>query len=302
MPGDLDFLDNSFGGSEGGEGGNEGGSPAPSPEPSPPAPAPSPTPSPAPAPHDAYPKTWKQDYVAHWANLPPEVRAEVYRREEDFHKGLAPYRTLGTNLQRALQPLGELIQSQRLNPFELISNFGQMHLALSNPETRLETFKALLQDYGLKIEDLTAEAPYVHPQVAALQHEIGGIKSTLSARERADAEALQARNRAQLEAFAADPEHPHFEKVGLQMASLIKATPGLTLKDAYDQACWLNPEVRAIRVREQAEAEAKKAADAAAAARGSTRNGARNSPETGATGSMDDTMTETLRAIRSRGT
>ena len=40
------------------------------------------------------------------------------------------------------------------------------------------------------------------------------------------------------------------------MGQLIATNPQTSLSDAYDQACWMNPEIRALRIKEQHEAEA----------------------------------------------
>lgn len=279
-------------------------SPAPSPEaagaPEPsPAPAPEAAPAPAPEAPSDYPKSWKPDFKDRWATLDPDVRAEVLRREDDFHKGIAPYRQLAERVKESLTPVADLIQ-QGSDPFQLVQAFGTYHQALSNPKTAVEAFKSLMSDYGVTVEQLTAEAPYVHPQVKALQDELGEVKSRLSA---ADQQALQQRQQAlrnHLNEFAADPKNSFFNDVAGEMAKLIRADSRLTLQEAYDQACWLNPSVRERVLAKQAEEKAAAARAAAQASAGSVRSNARTAPVTGAVGSMDDTMRETLAALKNR--
>ncbi|MDP9144076.1 MAG: hypothetical protein M3N43_05185 [Actinomycetota bacterium] len=85
--------------------------------------------------------------------------------------------------------------------------------------------------------------------------------------------------------FAADPANRYFENVRQTMGQLIAANPQKSLNDAYDQACWMNPEIRALRIKEQTAAEAAEArrkADSARRASGSLPNG---SPLPGASSS-----------------
>ena len=53
------------------------------------------------------PNTWKKEVAAKWATLPPEVRAEVERREQDMHRGIAQYKTqaeFAQTVERAMAP------------------------------------------------------------------------------------------------------------------------------------------------------------------------------------------------------
>jgi hypothetical protein len=272
------------------------------PVPPPPASAP---PPPAEVP---YPKSWKPDFQTHWATLPPEIRAEVIRREDDFHRGTAPLRTAAQFVQRFQQasaPVQEYLASG-VDPIELYSNFAQAHAKLSRggPEA-VDFLRSLAADYKL---DLAAEPAYVDPQLKALQDELSGVKSVLSTQQQAAANARKAELATRVSTFAADPKNEHFDLVAGDMANLLRADPQLTLEDAYAKALWISPvarekllakEVETRRLAE-VEAERKRAEEAAAASKGSVRNSARTAPATGAVGSMDDTMRSTLKELRSK--
>ena len=51
--------------------------------------------------------------------------------------------------------------------------------------------------------------------------------------------------------FSSDPNHPYFENVREDMALLIQNGKATSLQDAYEMACWANPETRAILLRSQ---------------------------------------------------
>jgi hypothetical protein len=88
----------------------------------------------------------------------------------------------------------------------------------------------------------------------------------------------------QIEAFRADPAHPYFNDVAPQMEQLLKAGAAKDLNEAYDQAIWANPTIRAQLQAAAAEeakrnqaAEVEKARKAASASlRGSPLPGASN--------------------------
>jgi hypothetical protein len=75
------------------------------------------------------------------------------------------------------------------------------------------------------------------------------------------AQSEQERINSQIAAFEADPKNKFFANVRSDMATLVNAGKAATLQDAYDAACWLNPDIRTLLIREQsAGASANKAA------------------------------------------
>lgn len=267
-------------------------------------------PAPAPAaPDTPYPKSWKPEFQEKWATLDPALKAEILRREDDFHKGTAPLRQAADfvrRFQEASAPVAELYRSG-VDPIALYRNFAEAHATLSKGGPEALTFlRSLAEDYRI---DLNAEVPYVDPSLRALQQEVSGLHSQLSAREQADLAARRTQAQSQIEAFAADPKNAHFDAVATEMAAFLKADPKMTLEDAYAKAVWANPSVREKLLTAEIEAkkakaaaeEADRAVKAAAASKGSVRNTARTAPATGAVGSMDDTMKETLARLRAKG-
>jgi hypothetical protein len=89
--------------------------------------------------------------------------------------------------------------------------------------------------------------PQFDPNAFARQME-QQFEQKLSARE----------TQTQIAAFSADPANKFFENVKGDMAVLLQSGKAATLKDAYDQACWLNPETRAILLQEQVAAKTPK--------------------------------------------
>jgi hypothetical protein len=95
-----------------------------------------------------------------------------------------------------------------------------------------------------------------------------------------------------------------FEEVRNDMAGLLQAGMAADLNDAYEKACYANPNVRAkVLAQQQAKADTERKAQsiqkAQAAKQASAVNVSRKGtlPSAKAVGSMDDTIRETAREL-----
>lgn len=261
------------------------------------------------------PKTWRKEAAELWAQLPPAVQAEVQKREDDMFRGLEAYKAdagFGRSLRGALDPYMPVLQQYGIDPAQQISSLMQAHhtLALGSPQEKQALFAQLAKDYGVDLGLVAdpAGATFVDPTVQALQSELHSVKSFLSAQARQAQDAKVAEITKQIDAFAADPKNAHFNDVANDMVALLKSGAVKTLEEAYDKALWANPATRAKELsRQTAEREAKQKREAteraAAAKRASSvviRPQARRVSGTAPTGSLDDTLRETLAEINSR--
>lgn len=276
-----------------------------------------------PAPDASAPRTWKPDAAAEWANLPPRVREEILKREDDMFRGLESYKgdaTVGKAVQNIFQPFREVAQADGLDPGVVMHEALTMHTTLSrgSQEQKLAALHSLASRYGVSLQPANPddEPPFVDPQVARLQAEVASVKSQQMAlaREREQAamrEQTAAREKLQseIETFAKDPANPDFDLLSSEMAKLLQSGAAKDLRDAYDQAIWLNPVTRqkAIDSAAAAKAEAEKKAQAEAAAKAkasasaNVRTQAKNASGTAASGSMDDTLNEAYARLVSQG-
>jgi hypothetical protein len=254
------------------------------------------------------PKTWRAEALAKWSTLPPEVQAEVAKREEDMFKGLETYKAdagFGKTMKSVIDPFMPLMRQHNIDPAQLTSSLMQAHvtLAMGSPEQKQALFAKLAKDYNI---DLGGEAPYTDPTVSALQMELYDLKSRLQGREAQEAQTLQAKLSAEIDTFASDPANPYFDEVANDITALLKSGMAKDLADAYSKAIWANPITRAkeqTRLTAEAAAQAKKAAEGKAqAARKHTaanvKTSAKTASGTAATGSIEDTLSETLARIK----
>ena len=261
----------------------------------------------------APPKTWRPEAAAKWQTLPPEVQREVLKREDDIFRGIEGYKAdaeIGKSVQRILSPYMPMLQAAGLRPLDQVEGLMKAHhaLATGTPEQKSLLFQRLAQDYGVSLENLSGEQPFVDPQVAALQSQLAGLQSRLMEREAREADAARQALQEELNTFASDPAHQYFDEVAGDIAALLRAGAASSLADAYEKAVWTNPATRAKeQARLTAESEASKAAEAKRkieeARKASSVNVTTRPKAVSAAapvGSIDDTLNATLAAIRSR--
>lgn len=260
------------------------------------------------APVRAAPNTWKKEVAEKWGTLPPEVQAEVERREADFHKGIEQYRSaaqFAQAMERAISPYAATLQSLNITPDKAVSELmaADHRLRYSSQQDKLTYFGQLAQSYGVDLAQLPQhEQQPIDPNVSALQQQVQQLQGYLQNQHLMSEQQTVAQLNSQLAQFAADPSHSHFESVRGHMAALLQAGQAKDLEDAYEQAVYANPVTRAAMLQQQAEAtkaeNAKKAQAAKEAASVNVR--ARPSmPVSTPIGSMDDTIRQTLRRLQS---
>ena len=271
------------------------------------------TTSPAAEPSPA-PKTWRPEAAAKWTTLPPEVQQEVLKREEDIFRGLESYKadaSIGRSVNQIIAPYLPMLQAAGLNPLQQVEGLMKAHhlLATGTPQQKQVLFERLAQDYGVTLAPSPdGENPFVDPQVSALQSQLTALQSQLKEREAREATAMRQTLQKQIDTFAADPAHVYFDEVATDIAGLLRSQAATTLEEAYEKAVWANPVTRAkeqARLAAESQAQAAKAAEEKAAeARKATAANVRSKPKAASAttplGSMDDTLSEALSAIRSR--
>lgn len=257
------------------------------------------------------PSTWRPEVQAKFATLDPEVQAEILKREEDMFKGIEGYKQtseFGKAMQQVFAPHLEALQKQGIQPIEHMNALLEVHNIMSGgtPGEKYRLINLLAQQYGV---DLGKPAPQEDPEVARLRRENENLKMKSEAQIRMDTEAKRAQVLKEIEAFAADPANIYYAEVEADIPALLRGGVAKTLKDAYDKAVWANPVTRAKeQARQQAESSAKAKAEAEAERKKRERLSAPNLKSkthpggsgTVATGSIDDTLNETLRSLKSR--
>lgn len=267
------------------------------------------TPSPAPANAIPVPRTWRPEAAAHWAALPPQVQAEVAKREQDIFNGLNQYKQFANIGQRALQAVKDVLpvlQQQGQDPYAFMKDMCEVHRLLSSgtPEQKARAFTAIALHYGVATDQNGATSP-LPDQMEMMRQQIANLTNFQARTVQQQQIAQRQYCNQQIEEMAADKANaPYFDEAVPMMTELINKGLANNLKEAYNNAIWLVPSIRAkIQANTSqaaADAGAAKVAAAGKMAAANVKGSQRAGSET-TIGSMDETLWEALREIKSRG-
>lgn len=262
------------------------------------------------------PNTWRVGAKAQWNNLPPDLKAEVYKREQDAFNGISQYQAkaqIADGLMSTIRPYQPIMDAlgadvpTALN--EILRTAATLHVG--TPEQKAATLRTLAQRHGVDLGQATAHAAadqFADPALDSLRREIAELRSFHSNQQRQAQNSEQSMAAGGISAFQNDPGNKYFTDVAYQMGQLIMA--GLVdanaplnsqLREAYDKACQLNPSVKAaIELESKAATERKSVEERAARAAAARRAGAssvRSTPTPRPTGNTATSWQEGMEKI-----
>lgn len=264
---------------------------------------------------DKPPSSWSKEAQTEFATASAKMKEYIHKREQDFHKGLESYKGLanvGKLLHAEIAPYEAMIRSYKITPQVLIRDLMSTAHQLygGTQQQKIQIVRNLAREYSIDLnavvptaEEVAAEAtrPQPDPENGKLREELNSLKGQyqqLTASQEAGI-------KAEIDAFAQAPGHEHYESVKGEMAALLGDGTAKTLQEAYDNACYAKPEVRAILIAQQRENDRKQAAEKAAAAKKAastnvkTRGTLPGAPVVKST-DMADTVRNVLRDIKAR--
>lgn len=224
------------------------------------------------------PPGWSIAAKAAFAALPKDVQEAVVNREKEVDAGFAKL-TGYKDLDKVIEPhLGKFTMAG-VTPAAAIQNLLNAQAVLDRDP--VNGIAWLARSYGVDLRQFAQPqangqqqghqpnplAQYLNPLV----QEIQALKGHITTQQQQAADYQRSTALSEIQAFAADPKHVYFENLKDDMAARIQSGMAKDLPDAYEQACWSNPQIRAALISEQqaaAQAEAqRKAAEVAAKAR-----------------------------------
>jgi hypothetical protein len=263
------------------------------------------------------PSTWSKEAAGKWDSVDPSIKAEILKREQDMFNGLEAYKgraEVGDRYEGVIAEFKPILESEGIDPVEMFGNFAANHYLLSRgtAEQKLTIATNLLNHYGIHpnlVAENMANTPAVNPEVEALKAKIAELETGVKSITNREHEQVRQSFAQQVNNFAADPAHPHFEEVSEDIAIFLKSGVCKTLAEAYDKAVYANPVTRQKEI-ERITSETVTSAQAQAQTREDTkarRNASnvtaipKSANGTVPVGTMDDTLAATLAAIEARG-
>lgn len=208
------------------------------------------------------PNSWKATGRDVWKDVPEAARAEIMRRESDMGRLMndsAQHRKTAEGFQQAVQPFLSQIQAEGVSPPQAVYNLLQTAASLQGGSAlvKAQTITRLIGAYGVDIQTLSdvltdkhepSEEDRVNAQVDARMAPFNAQQQ----QQAQQAQQYEADNRAQIRAETDvwTQSAEFITEVGADMADLLEMAgtrnQELTLQDAYDKACRMNPEVHKI--------------------------------------------------------
>ncbi|MBY4589475.1 hypothetical protein [Rhizobium redzepovicii] len=183
------------------------------------------------------PPGWSPEAKAQFATLPPEVQAAVAKREQEVdngfrvlqdYKGLEEFtpivRQAGTTHADVMRKAIDWETALQRDPVNTVIHVANM------AGVNLRALVAGQQDQVLQRRPQQAQQQPM-PQPVNVE---ATVEQVLRKRD----------TETQVNAFISDPANVHAEAVLDDMIALISAGRASSLKDAYDAACWMRPDIR----------------------------------------------------------
>lgn len=224
------------------------------------------------------PEGWRAEAKAKWATLPADIQAEINRREQDMHKAVTTMdedRSFAKEMQKTILPYMPLINQVGSTPVKAVTemlNYAHT-LQYGSAQAKGQLLHALAQRHGADMRMTPQATQQPQFQIGNLQQELQATKEQIARMpELIKQQQEEAKLQAVIEAFAADPKNAHYARVKPVMAALLSSGQAKDMQDAYDKACYAEPDIRSTLLAEQNDAkEAKRIADLKAKA-GAARN------------------------------
>jgi len=179
-------------------------------------------------------------------------------------------RAMSPNVEDRVTLVKELMQRMQLDPAAVFGPSNQSGNGLSEEDMKDPAIRYFADHVGQTTKDLQA----LRGQLEAMGRQQN---------ERVEQESLRVINWG-IDQFADEKDaagnllHPHFDAVLPQMIDLFKANPQRNLKEAYEAAVWMNPDLRSSLIAQERQSVEQKNANARAAAAARSNVRGRTSP------------------------
>jgi len=211
------------------------------------------------------PQGWKAEMKEKWSTLPPDVQAEINRRENDMHKMFTSRDgelRLGKDMKDVIQPYMPVITAEGGNPVAAVQSLlnTAYRLRTGSPEQKAGLLREIAKQYNIPL-DMAAQETQGHDELTALRQEMQQLRQQADPRvvfEQLQQQQEAVKLQSEVNAFAANPANKHYEAVRPYMVSLLTSGQAKDLQEAYDTACWANPSIRSTMLDAGKAAEAEK--------------------------------------------
>ncbi len=219
------------------------------------------------------PNGWRAGAKEVWKDVPAAAQAEIKRLDSDvgrMRNESAEYRKSAESYTAAVQPFLPNIQAEGVSPQAAIANLLQTaaSLQMGSALVKAQTITRLIGAYGVDVQTLSdvltdtykpTEEDRVNAAVDARMRPYNEQQALQTQQQTYDEQKNRETVHAETDAWSESAEF--VKDVGVDMADLLDMASNrgqpLTLDEAYEKACQMNPDVRKILNQREAAARAK---------------------------------------------
>lgn len=218
------------------------------------------------------PATWSPAAKAEWANLSPSIKAEINRREQEVARTFSRHdeeRQLGNQLGTIYQQNLDFFQRAQVHPLKLMNDYIGISKILggSDINAKAELLFHAARTNGIDLRRLAmmdGKGPLtgapgqpqangqiqqqmpIPPVVQQALTRIETFEQNQARQAQEQEQRLQQETYDEITQFRSLPESRFFDAVQPYMVALLQGGQASNLKDAYEQAVWARPDIRAI--------------------------------------------------------
>lgn len=198
------------------------------------------------------PSSWTAEAKAAWNELPEHVKSDVIRREQD---GLNRARQIQEKYEpleyaaQSLSPIFQEAQQYGVDAVAYIQDTMQIERALRTAEMpqKFDALMSIADKYGVPLRQIINQSVGQEVLKQPAQQQQMQIPPEFA---REIHQLKEWREQQEFNNVVSNVENwgsskPHFNEVRVKMGELVERGLVHSIDEAYDQACWLIPEVRA---------------------------------------------------------
>ncbi len=210
------------------------------------------------------PQSWSPKLREDFGKLPANVQAQINKRETEMTTFLnegAESRKFGDRMNQTLQPFQAVMSAHGTNdPIQAVQGLMETAttLQLGTPQQKAEKLASMVQHYGIDIQALD-NALSGQPQVSTeqsqlekmLEQKLAPMQQFMSSvQQNQQSSQQQVQQNAQTEVGTFEQTAEFIGDVRNDMADLLdmaaKRGQEMSLQQAYDKACAINPDISAV--------------------------------------------------------
>ncbi|MFJ6328114.1 MULTISPECIES: hypothetical protein [unclassified Rhizobium] len=186
------------------------------------------------------PPGWSAEAKAQFGTLSPEVQAAISKREEEIDNGFKVLQDY-----KGLEEFTPLIKQGNTTHADVMRKALDYEKALQRDPVGTVLHVARIGGININALAQAIVSGNIPTQPAPQQQQVRQQPQPQINVEQTVEHVLKKRDvDTQVNAFLADPANVHAEAVLDDMVALISAGRAANLKDAYDAACWMRPDIR----------------------------------------------------------